>query len=166
VLLAGLVGLVIWMALDARRSDGVQARAGERVVAVGAASITVPAGWAPARAADAGVAGLRGSFAVLAPVPGLRAYAVATLTTSRLPAALEELMGPLGAAGRVELAGLPALAYGSRPVAGDRVAELTVARTAEGMLAVACVARPYSWAAVADCADQIGRFAAAPAPAA
>jgi len=54
VLVAVLAGVVAWIVLSSRGFDSAPAAATDRVVAVGGASITVPADWAPARATEIG----------------------------------------------------------------------------------------------------------------
>jgi hypothetical protein len=101
------------------------------------------------------VPGLDGPAAVLDPFPGMSVHAVVALAPHGVPGALTELLGPLGPGRPAQLAGLPASAYADRPVAGDRIAELTVARTPSGLLIVACIGRTGSWPAAAGCADQV-----------
>jgi hypothetical protein len=152
-----LAGAVIW-ALGASRGDREPARPDPaRTVALGAASVSVPSGWASADAAAAGVPDLGARTAVLATAPGLSAYVVIVLAPRGLPAPLRELLGPLRQWRRDTLAGLPARSYPARLVAGDRMAELTVAPTTSGNLAVVCLARSGSWMGAAGCAGQVER---------
>ena len=93
---------------------------------------------------------------VFAPTPGLSAHAVVLLVPGALPAALRGLAaGPSG--GRATtLAGYPARLFPIRAIGGDRMAQLTIARTGAGTLAVACIARGAAWTGAADCAQQVG----------
>lgn len=153
VVLLGAAAGAAWLASSDRFEPAPPAR--DRAIAVGGASVDVPAGWAPARLADAKAPGLVEPAAVFAPVPGLDAYAIVALGTSGVPPALRDLIGPLGRGRPTTLAGVPARVYGPRPSAGDRMAQLTVARTGAGTLAVACVAASAAWSGVEGCAEDI-----------
>jgi hypothetical protein len=127
----------------------------EREVTLGAATVTVPLGWASARAKDARIPDLGAEEAVFTPVPGLSASAVVVFAPGRFPAPLRHLIGPLGQGRRTTLAGWPARAYEPRPVEGGRIAELTVATTLSGNLAVVCIAPEASWAGASGCAAKV-----------
>jgi hypothetical protein len=154
LLAATIAALSAWAVLNPR--GGPLASPGEQVVAVGGTSVTVPPDWRPAGGPGRVVPGLAEPTAVLDPFPGLSIHAVVALSPHGVPRALKALMGPLGTGRRAQLAGLPALAYDERPVAGDRVAEVTVARSPSGALIVACIGRAESWSLAAGCAEQVG----------
>jgi hypothetical protein len=155
VLLVALVaGFAAWATVRAR-DERLRPPAGDRVVTVGGVSLAVPPDWRPATRPAGVVPGLGGPTAILDPFPGMSVHAVVALAPHDVPTALTDLMGPLGAGRSAQLAGLPAVAYAERPVPGDRIAELTVARTPSGVLVVACIGRTGSWPGAADCADQI-----------
>ena len=155
--LAGLLlgALAAWAILGSLGTKH-PAPAQDRVVEVGGVSVTVPAEWLPARSPGSVVPGLGTPAAVLDPYPGMRLHAVVLDSPHGIPAALRDLVGPLGAGRTTQLAGRPARAYAGRPVAGDRVAELTVARSPAGALIVACIAPTSSWTAAAGCAGSVG----------
>ena len=144
-----------WSLLERTGSRPAAEPVGERVVTLGAAAVTVPSGWASARAADARIPDLGAQAAVFAPVPGLSASAVVVFAPGRLPAPVRHLMGPLGQGRRTSLAGWPARAYEARPVEGGRIAEMTVARAPAGTLAVICIAREASWIGASGCATKV-----------
>jgi hypothetical protein len=153
---ASLLGaLIVWIVLGARGAQP-PSPAADQVIRVGDTSVAVPPDWQAARRPDVVVPGLGGPIAVYDPFPGLSSHAVLALAPDGVPRALKDLMGPLGAGRPAQLAGLPALAYPRRPLAGDRIGELTVARSPSGVLVVACIGRTASWAAAAGCADQVG----------
>ena len=153
LLSAGAAVAGSWLARPDRLRPAVPSD--EREVTLGAATVTVPPGWASARAKDARIPDLGAQVAVFAPVPGLSASAVVVLAPGRLPTPLRHLIGPLGQGRRATLAGWPARAYEPRPIDGGRIAELTVATTLQGTLAVVCVAPEASWAGASDCAAKV-----------
>ena len=150
-----LAAALTWMGLTALFGSAHEQAASGRVVAVGPAAVSVPAAWGRERPADARLPGLSSPAEVLAPAPGLSAHAVIVLSPDGPPASLRELLGDLGRGRPETLAGLPATRYAPRPVTGGRVADLTIAETASGRLAVACIAREDSWTGAAGCADAI-----------
>ena len=154
LLLAGLAA-ASWGLVALR--DGAEAPAPTaQVASIGATSVRVPADWARADAADSGLSGLPADAVVFAPTPGLSAHAVVVLVRGVLPAALRKLAaGPNG--GRATtLAGHPARLFPTRAIDGGRTAQVTIARTGAGTLAVACVARDAAWTGASDCARQVG----------
>jgi hypothetical protein len=156
VLLVALVaGFAAWATLRAR-DERLRPPAGDRVVAIGGVTVSVPPDWRPATRPAGVLPGLGEPAAILEPYPGMRLYAVLTLASEGIPRALTDLTGPLGYGRPAQLAGRPALAYPARPVGGDRVAEVTVARSPSGALVVACIARTASWGLAAHCAEQVG----------
>lgn len=150
-----LAAALTWMALSALGGAAPPQAASGQVVALGAAAVSVPADWGRERGADARLPGLSAPAEVLAPAPGLSAHAVVVMSPDGLPAPLRELLGDLGRGRPETLAGMPATRYAPRPVGGRRVADLTIAETTSGRLAVACIAREESWTAAAGCADAI-----------
>ena len=149
-----LAAALTWMVLSSGLGGAPPHATSGRAVTVGSAAVTVPAGWALERRADA-LPGLGAPAEVLAPAPGLSAHAVIVMSPDGLPAPLRELLGDLGRGRSETLAGLPAIRYAPRPVGGGRVADLTVAETTSGTLAVACIAREESWTGAAGCADAL-----------
>jgi hypothetical protein len=122
--------------------------------------MAVPAGWRPEASSASGVAGLPEGAVTFATVPGLQAHAVVAIAPAgRSPSAdvtLERLLGPLGIPRRSQVAGRPAQTYVARPIAGERVAEATLAPMAAGTLIVLCIAKSASWTGAAGCADDLG----------
>jgi hypothetical protein len=155
LLVALVTGFAAWASLLAR-DDRARPPAGDLVVAVGGVSVAVPPDWRAATRPDGVVPGLDEPAAILEPYPGMRLYAVVTEASDGIPPALRDLTGPLGPGRPAHLAGRPALAYPARPVGGDRVAEVTVARSPSGALVVACIARSASFDLAAGCADDVG----------
>ena len=135
-----------------------EAPAKSRSVALGFATVAVPAEWQPEALSASGVAGLPQPAVSFATVPGLQAHAVAAVAPADRSAevALERILGPLGTPRRSRVAGRPARTFAARPVAGDRVAEATLAPVAAGTLVVLCIAKSASWTGAAGCADDLG----------
>jgi hypothetical protein len=152
VLLGGFVAWVILGALGTTRTAPPE----ERVIELGGVSLTVPSDWLPARSPSSVVADLGAPTAVLDPYPGMRIHAIVVNAPRGVPPALSAMVGALGTGRTTELAGRPARAYAGRPIRGDRVAELTVARSSAGALIVACVGPTSSWDVAAGCADAVG----------
>jgi hypothetical protein len=164
VLLALAAG---WLARDAVTTEPPPPPPPPRAVDLGPVRVAVAGPWAPERFALGGVPGLdERATAVFAPAPGLPAHAIVTLApiadTTLVPAAIRALLSrPLPAPRKTELLGVAAWRYGSQPLSGDRIAEVTVAPTSAGALAVACVAESTSWVAASGCAEGVKRLSIA-----
>jgi hypothetical protein len=150
-----LAAALTWLVLSSLGGAAPSRTSSGRVVTLGAAAVSVPAVWERERSADARLPELGVRVEVLAPAPGLSAHAVVVLSPGGLPSPLREVLGDLGRGRSETLAGLPAIRYAPRPVGGGRVADLTVAETTSGTLAVACIAREDSWTGAAGCADAL-----------
>jgi hypothetical protein len=135
--------------------------AGERSARVGAAALSVPGRWAPARLAGTGLAGLDPRrTTVLSPSPGLSARVVVTLARvgdpSLLPAGLRSAIGGRPAAPRAtRVAGHAAWLYSGLQLSGRWQMEVSVVPTSAGVLAVACIAPSFAWSAAVGCAQGV-----------
>ena len=130
-----------------------------RSVALGPATLEVPAGWQPEAPSAPGVQLLPAPAVAFATVPGLQAQAILAIApegrSKSADVALERYLGPLGTPRRSQVAGRPAQTFAARPVPGDRMAEVTLAPTAAGTLLILCVAKSGSWTGAAGCADEL-----------
>ena len=158
VLFAIVAGLAGWIGRSAVAPAPTAPAAPPRAVALGSVSLSVPGTWAPVRGKVAGLPGLGPDTAVFAPVPGLTARAVLTLAPfddeTLVPAALRPLTGPGGPA-RSALAGMRAWTYPPQGAAGGRLAQVTVAPTTAGSIAVVCTAPAGAWSGAAGCGDAL-----------
>jgi hypothetical protein len=130
-----------------------------RSVALGPATVAVPADWQPEAAFASGLMGLPDQAVAFATAPGLQAHAVVAIAPAgrsrSADVALERVLGPLGTPRRSQVAGLPAQTYAARPVEGDRVAEATLAPTSAGTVMVVCIAKSAAWTGAAGCAGEL-----------
>jgi hypothetical protein len=130
-----------------------------RAIEVGPVNVTVPGSWASEPVSSARVTGLEPGSAAFAPVPGLNARAVVLVAPftdpTLLPASLRPLAELSGRPRKAALAGLPAWTYPQKTLAGGGVAQVTVAPTTAGSLAVACIAPMTAWSGVERCAEDL-----------
>jgi len=158
-LLAVVAALAGWLGRSVTAPAPVAPVTPPRGVALGPVGVKVPASWAPARAKVAGVPELGSDAAVFAPVPGLGARAVLTLAPfddeTLVPAALRPLIGAAPRPARATLAGMQAWSYRPQAVASGQMAQVTVAPTTAGSIAVICVAPDHAWSGAADCAQGV-----------
>ena len=156
VLLVVLAGLAGWIGRSATTPTRSAPSAPPRSVSLGAVTLAAPATWTTARRPVAGLEDLGRQTAAFAPVPGLSARAVVTLAPfddhTLLPAPLRAFAGD-SAPRRATLAGLPAWAYRPRQLGKGRTAQVTVAATTAGSLAVVCLAPEAIWSGAARCAE-------------
>jgi hypothetical protein len=156
VLFAIVAGLAGWVARSAVAPTPAAPTAPPRAIALGSVGLSVPGAWAPVRGPVGGLPELGHDTAVFAPVPGLTARAVVTLAPfddeTLVPAALRPLMG-FGGPTRSALAGMRAWTYRPQGVAGGRLAQVTVAPTTAGSIAVVCMAPAGAWSGAAGCGE-------------
>jgi hypothetical protein len=146
VLALGLAALVgVWAG---HRATPVE-HAGPRptVVRIGAAELTVSAGWRAASLSSAGIPGLpAGRTLAFASSPGLVGRAVVLFApvddASLVPQPLRRLLAGARLRSRAaRLGGLPAWSYGQVSATGsDRLIGVTVMPTTSGVVAIACTA--------------------------
>jgi hypothetical protein len=158
VVLVACAGLAGWAWRTATAPEPLPPPAPPRTVALGAVSVPVPGAWEAAGTRVDGVPDPGPQSAAFAPLPGLSVRALVVLAptddATLVPAPLRALAG--GAPRRTTLAGMDA--WGYRPQATDdrRVAQVTVAPTTAGSLAVVCIAPDGAWSAAEGCAEDLG----------